>query len=87
MEQCHTSKCVVKNWKKQNVPIIYEQNKIFGSTFCFIHRCNKTENYGGRYYGPTEDSTDEIIMNKTNFTEISHRHDGRCFSTISPDGL
>ena len=47
----------------------------------------KTQSTGSRFCKFTEDTTDEIIANKDNYTDVSHRHVGRCFSTITTDGL
>ena len=40
----------------------------------------KTQSTGSRFCKFTEDTTDEIIANKDNHTDVSHRHVGRCFS-------
>ena len=40
-----TLKCVVKKSKKQNLPEMYAQNKMYSITFCFIHRSNKNTIY------------------------------------------
>ena len=65
MEQSDISKCVVKNWKKQNVREIYAKNKMFGYTFCFIHRSNKNTKHRKLFKLKTQkQKTPEIIQTK-----------------------
>ena len=53
-----------------------------------FQRCtHKTQTTGGRYNAFKDDTTGHMILNNKNYTEIAHRHVGRCYSTIKSDEL
>ena len=72
MEQSDISKCVVKNWKKQNVREIYAKNKMFGYTFCFIHRSNKnTKHRRHKLYTSLENNIELASFGWTNLALVA----------------
>ena len=75
-----------KTWKNKMF-LRCTHKKVFSRTFVSIREPIKTQPTGSRYYAFTDDTTDEMILSKDNYIDISHRHVSRCYATITSDGL
>ena len=87
MEQYGTLKCVAKDLKKTKCSYDVRTKKCSAGLFVSFREPIKTQPTGSRYYAFTDDTTDEMILNKDNYIDISHRHVSRCYATITSDGL
>ena len=88
MEQYGTLKCVAKDLKKNKMFLrCTHKKKCSAGLFVSFREPIKTQPTGSRYYAFTDDTTDEMILNKDNYIDISHRHVSRCYATITSDGL